>query len=338
MAAEKGTLLITGASGYLGGHLIKAAIEGGYNARAVVRSNSSAEKIADQFPEFKAQLSYTIVPDITKADAYETAFEGVTGVIHAASPFVLKPKDNVKDLLEPAIHGSIAILNAAKKWGHGVKRVVATSSHASVVDLSKGKRPGYVYNEKDWNPVTFEEAATADGVTAYCASKTLAEHAMWDWVEENKPSFDLVTITPPWVFGPYVSELKSTKHLSESVGILWSIVDGNEIPAFDFGGYVDVREVTKAHVLAHEVKEAGGQRFWVGQSFQYQPAIDIARTELPEIRDRLPEGKPGWSDDVYKVDGSKAERVLGLKYLTLSQTITDTYAQLLRAEQIEASA
>ncbi|KAK9781063.1 hypothetical protein SCAR479_04884 [Seiridium cardinale] len=142
MSSEKGTLLITGASGYLGGNMIKAAIEKGYNVRAVVRSNSSAQKVAAQFPQYKAQLSYAFVPDITKSDSYKGAFDGVTGVVHAASPFILNPKDNVEDLLEPAIH---------------VKRIVATSSHASCVDISKGKRPGYVYDEKDWNPVTYGE-------------------------------------------------------------------------------------------------------------------------------------------------------------------------------------
>ncbi|KAM0813211.1 hypothetical protein AB5N19_13203 [Seiridium cardinale] len=186
MSSEKGTLLITGASGYLGGNMIKAAIEKGYNVRAVVRSNSSAQKVAAQFPQYKAQLSYAFVPDITKSDSYKGAFDGVSSVVHAASPFILNPKDNVKDLLKPAIH---------------VKRIVATSSHASCVDISKGKQPGYVYDEKDWNPVTYEEASKAEGVYAYCASRALAERAMWDWVETNKPNFDLVTITPPCVQG-----------------------------------------------------------------------------------------------------------------------------------------
>ncbi|KAK9426817.1 hypothetical protein SUNI508_00344 [Seiridium unicorne] len=206
MSSEKGTLLITGASGYLGGNMIKAATEKGYNGRAVVRSDSSAQKVAAQFPQYKAQLSYAFVPDMTKSDSSKGAFGGVTGVIRAASPFILNPKANVKDLLEPAIHGSVAILEALQKWGTSIKRIVATSSHASCVDISKGKRPGYVYDEKDWNPVTYEEASKADGVSAYCASKALAERAMWDWVGTNKPNFDLVTITPPWVFGPYASD------------------------------------------------------------------------------------------------------------------------------------
>lgn len=332
------TLLITGASGYLGGHLVKTALDKGYNVRATARSDSSAKKIATQFPQHAAQLSYAIVPDMTKAESYKDALQGVSGIIHSASPFVLKPKNNVKDLLEPAVQGSVAILEAAKQWGSSVTRVVVTSSHASVCDLSKGKRPGYVYDEKDWNPVTFEEAATADGVVAYCASKALAERAVWDWVAEKKPVFDVVTITPPWVFGPYATDLTSTKHLNESTQILYDLLGAKDVPPFDFGGFADAREVAAAHILAYEVAAASGQRFWVGQNFNYQTAVDTARAELPELRDRLPEGKPGFLEDTYKVDGSKATGVLGFKYRPLAETLKDTYTQLLRAEAVEGTA
>ncbi|KAF7557287.1 hypothetical protein G7Z17_g842 [Cylindrodendrum hubeiense] len=334
MAAN--TLLITGASGYLGGHLVNAALDKGYNVRATARNESSAKKITDQFPQYATQLSYAIVPDITNVESYEPHLQDVVGILHSASPFVLKPEDNVKDLLEPAIQGSIAVLEAAQKWGPSVRRVVITSSHASVCDLSKGKRPGYVYDEKDWNPVTFEEAAVADGVVAYCASKALAEKATWDWVAKNKPNFDLVTITPPWIFGPYVTELTSTKHLSESLQLLYDIIGAAEIPPFDFGGFADAREVAAAHILGYEVPEAGGQRFWVGQNFNYQSAVDAAREQIPELQSKLPIGQPGVIEDTYKVDGSKATRVLGLKYRPLAETIKDTYAQLLRADAVGA--
>lgn len=333
-----GALLITGASGFLGGHLVKAALEEGYNVRATARSDSSAKKIADQFPQYSAQLSYAIVPDITNVKSYEHVLQGVSGIIHSASPFVLKPEDNVKDLLEPAIQGSLAILEAARQWGDSVKRIVVTSSHASVCDLSKGKRPGYVYDEKDWNPVTFEEAAAADGVVAYCASKALAERAVWDWVDKNKPNFDLVTITPPWIFGPYATELTTTKHLNESAQVLYNLLGAKDVPPFDFGGFADVREVAAAHILGYQVPAAGGQRFWVGQNFNYQSAIDTVRAEIPELQSRLPEGTPGLVENTYTVDGSKATRVLGLKYRTLAETIKDTYAQLLHAEAVEDQA
>ena len=60
-----------------------------------------------------------------------------------------------------------------------VKRVVITSSFASIVDMDKGVRSGYIYTEKDWNLITYETAASQDtlGPVAYCASKNSAERA-----------------------------------------------------------------------------------------------------------------------------------------------------------------
>ena len=58
---------------------------------------------------------------------------------------------------------------------------------------SKGTRPGYVYSEKDWNPIT-EEEAIQNPSNGYRASKTFAEKAAWDFVETEKPNFNIVTV------------------------------------------------------------------------------------------------------------------------------------------------
>ncbi|KAI2464038.1 NAD(P)-binding protein [Annulohypoxylon bovei var. microspora] len=344
MAAQtKGTILITGGGGYVGGQIIREALESGFNVRLTARSASSASRTVARFPSHAAALSTAIVPDMTVPEAYEAAFAdgAITHIVHSASPFNLAPQDNVRDLLDPAVKGATSVLEAALRYGGGkVKRVVATSSFAAVIDLNKGLREGYTYDEKDWNPVTWEEAAGADGVVAYCASKALAERAMWAWVEAHKEhiSFGLATVCPPWVFGPYAHEPTSTAALSESVLLLNNIIDGDAIPAFDFGGYADSREVAAAHVRALEVPAAGGKRFVVGQDFRYQAAVDIAREADPRLQKRLPAGTPGEWIPAYHIDGTLATRVLGLEYGTLRDTVMETYGQLLKAREVESSA
>ena len=76
--------------------------------------------------------------------------------------------------------------------------MVITSSFASIIDAAKGKWPGKVYSEADWNPIT-REGALADPVTGYRASKTLAERAAWQFVDDEKPNFTIATINPPLV-------------------------------------------------------------------------------------------------------------------------------------------
>ena len=87
-------------------------------------------------------------------------------VLHTASPFHFNVQDPVKDFLDPAIKGTRGILKSIKAYAPTVKRVVITSSFASIVNADKHPP---VYSEKDWNPVTWEEAM--DHSKVYRASK-----------------------------------------------------------------------------------------------------------------------------------------------------------------------
>ena len=157
----KGTILLTGASGFVGGHLIREALARGYSVRAVVRSESSGTKTTAQFPDAAGRLSYVVIPDISVVDAYEGKLDGITAIIHTASPFILTPKDNVKDLLDPAVNAAVAVLEAAKRFGSpALKRIAFTSSFAAVGDFSaKDYQPGRQFTDADWNPITWDEAA-----------------------------------------------------------------------------------------------------------------------------------------------------------------------------------
>jgi NADPH-dependent methylglyoxal reductase len=272
---------------------------------------------------------------MTEPSNYRDALSGVTGIMHTASPFVLAPKDIESELLNPAVDGVTSILRAAKEYGTSVKRIVLTSSFAANLDMGQGYRPGYTYTEKDWNPMTYEQAKEADGPTAYCASKALAEAAGWEWMKTNSPSFTLSTICPPWIFGPNIAGIKDLKHLNESTHALWSLIGAEKIPPTDFAGFADVRDVAKAHLAALEREEAQGERFLVGAHFDYQSAIDELVVLLPEVEEGLPKGVKGagLKEELYVVDGSKAEKVLGLKYTPLGVTMRDSFVQLLEAEK-----
>jgi nucleoside-diphosphate-sugar epimerase len=87
-------------------------------------------------------------------------------VLHTASPFHFNVQDPVKDFLDPAIKGTTGILHAIKAHAPEVKRVVITSSFAAIVNPKQHPK---VYNEENWNPVTWEEAMDPSNV--YRASK-----------------------------------------------------------------------------------------------------------------------------------------------------------------------
>lgn len=70
-----------------------------------------------------------------------------------------------------------------------MRLVSTTSSFATIINITKSNRPGYVYTEGDWNPLTYEEAAKKDttGAAAYTAAKTLVERAARDFIVREQP-------------------------------------------------------------------------------------------------------------------------------------------------------
>ena len=106
---------------------------------------------------YKDQLETAIVADITVPGAFDDAVKGVDGIIHMASPYVIKVEDNETDLILPALNGTKGILESARKYGSKIRRIVITSSFAAVADFPRGLWPGHVYEESQWNPLTYEE-------------------------------------------------------------------------------------------------------------------------------------------------------------------------------------
>ena len=224
-------ILLTGASGFVAAHVLNSLLQHGYSVRGTVRSEATAENVRKTHSHLlnddDSRLSFAIVPDVAAPGAFDEAVKAVDGVIHTASPFVMQVEDNGRDLLNPAVKGTISVLEAVKKNAPQVKRVVMTSSFAAILDPTQGNRPGYTYSEKDWNPVTYEQAKTGDGATAYCASKTLAEKAAWDFVEKEKPNFDIATICPPMIYGPLDHDA-NLDHLNTSSADIYRFLDGSQ--------------------------------------------------------------------------------------------------------------
>lgn len=269
-------------------------------------------------------------------------------VLHTASPFHFNVQDPVKDFLDPAIKGTTGILRAIKAYAPSVKRVVITSSFAAMVTY---KEHPEVYSEKDWNPVTWEEAM--DRSKTYRASKvsclivlctheklsisqTFAEKAAWDFVEKEKPNFDLATINPPLVFGPVVPYLNSLEAINTSNQRIRALIEGDmkeKLTPTHFFLWVDVRDVALAHVKAIEVPEAGGERFFVAAGFFSNKDIaEIIREAYPKLESKLPPADcpSDLPEDMYKIDNSKSQKVLGIEYRTLKQAVSDTADSLLR--------
>ncbi|KAL8955431.1 MAG: hypothetical protein Q9183_006649, partial [Haloplaca sp. 2 TL-2023] len=88
-------------------------------------------------------------------------------VLHTASPFTQKWTDAVKEVLDPAIRGTLEMLRSIKAHAPSVKRVVLLSSFVTLMNPSGGIR---AYDDSMWNPVTWD-AAVANPRMTYTGSK-----------------------------------------------------------------------------------------------------------------------------------------------------------------------
>ncbi len=110
---------------------------------------------------------------------------------------------------------------------------------------------GYKFTEKDWN--------TWSSVTnnPYFYSKKLAEEAAWNIYKEDSKAIELVVVNPLLVIGPSLSAGVNT-----SLEIVKGYLTGHVKQPFPgYAGFVDVRDVATAHVIAVEHPEAVGKRF-----------------------------------------------------------------------------
>lgn len=328
-------VLLTGGSGFIAAHCLDHLLQRGHSVVFTVRSDEKGQKILCNHAGVSLdQLSYVIVKDIAESTAFDEAIKSeppFDAVLHTASPFHLRINDP-KDLLDPAINGTLGLLRAVKKSAPSVKRVVITSSFASMMNASQ--HPA-IYDETSWNPITWEEA-TLNAANAYRASKTLAEKAAWEFVKKENPQFDIATINPPLVLGPVVRYLSSLDTINTSNQRIRDMIQGKckdgLPPSFGVYLWADVRDVALAHVKAAEVPEAGGKRFLIAAD-AYMSNADIARiitNNFPTLSHHLPAKlESDIPKDVYGYDSSKSTTILKLEYRNLEDCVVDTVNSLL---------
>ncbi|BGP15806.1 hypothetical protein JCM10213_005712 [Rhodosporidiobolus nylandii] len=338
MATPKPLVLITGISGYCAASIAVAFLDAGYRVRGTLRKDAQAEAWRGRYPQYEGKLEFAIVPDMTAPGAYEKAVEGVEVVVHTASPFFYGYTDNERDMLLPALRGTLEILEASHRAGT-VKQIVLTSSFAAMSDYKKGLNPGKRYTEEDWCPLTWEEAKRSDDQTlVYVASKVHAEKAAWRFVEEEKPAFSLTTILPVFILGRTAQPISSPEELSVSAGWIREFLDKPELPAIPLPSMVDVEDVALAHLRAVEMPDiAAGQRYLVAASPLSASAVALAAHEaFPDKVDRLtPSGGPAGHDvpPHFECDTSKVERDLGNKWKPLEQTVQEALQQVFELEE-----
>lgn len=330
------TVFVLGATGYIALHVVKDLIRKGYSVVGSVRSEAKGEKLTKQFG---GKFTYEVVPDISIEGAFDDALKKhpeVTVFIHTASPFHFDVTDVEKQLLIPAIEGTVNALKAIKEHGPQITRVVITSSYVATCSLEDDCDTSLVVTEDSWNRITWEQALQ-DPVSGYYGSKAFAEKAAWDFYKNEKPNFFLSTVNPGYVFGPQAFDEDVSGTLNTSAEIINGLLKLNKTDSVPFykGVYIDVRDVAKAHLVAFESDEAKEERLLLTENrFYSQQLLDILHSKLPEYAHNLPVGKPGQGDPIgAKVVNEKTRKILGFDFIDLEGTTVDTLKQIIEANK-----
>jgi dihydroflavonol-4-reductase len=344
VAVPSQSVLITGANGFIAAHAVEQLLALGHKVKGTVRDAGDGARNAFLKAMPGAADRLTLVSADLLADDPFSAHMDVDAVLHMASPYMLDAKDPQKDLVDPAVKGTLSLLKAAAKSVR-VKRVVLTSSMAAVTDNPDGR----VLTEADWN--------TGSSLTRnpYYYSKTMAERAAWDFMEREKPAFDLVVINPFLVIGPAHTEAVNTSNQ-----MFIDMLSGKypAVMALEWG-FVDVRDVAKAHIAALNHPQAQGRYICAAENMNMADVVALIRAKgyagkLPRINltggfgtalmklASYTQGKGAGSylrthlGCVPRFDNAKLRRDLGIAFRPADESITDTLADLARWGHIAA--
>jgi nucleoside-diphosphate-sugar epimerase len=319
----KPTVLITGISGFIARHCAVEMLNAGYGVRGTVRSLSRGEEVRASLAKHADASRLGFAQADLESDAgWPEAVAGCAHVLHVASPFPAKQPSDEQELIRPAVQGTLRVLEAAVAGG--AERFVQTSSMVAVMYGHPRDRSA-PFTESDWTRVDDPT------VTAYAKSKTLAEKAVRDFMQQRKPSLHYSSVNPGFVLGPALD-----RDIGTSAEIIQMFLKGKYPGAPRMAiPVVDVRDVARMQRLAIETDAPSGGRFlgvadclWLievshairerlGPAARKSPSrelpdwvVKLVAVFDPTVRQAVPElGRE------LRVDTSLTRRTLGMEFI-----------------------
>lgn len=252
---------VTGATGFIGGNLVRMLIDEGHEVRALVRPESDRRNI-DNLPV------EVVTGDLSDPAPLAEQIAGSHVVFHVAAHYSLWAKDR-PEIYRTNVTGTENLLAAAKRAA--IPRIVYTSSVAAI----GVPEPGMLANEDT-------RSSLEELVSDYKKSKYLAEQAALSAAREG---LDVVIVNPSTPIGRY--DIKPTP----TGEIIVRFLEGR-MPAYVHTGLnlIDVEDVARGHIMAWQ-KGRTGERYILGnRNLTLKELLDLlsAITGRPAPRIAIP--------------------------------------------------
>jgi len=329
-------IMVTGGTGFVGSHTVRAFIEAGHEVRLLVRDPEKVRRVFDPW-DISVPEKDVVVGDIVDESSVLRAMERCDAVFHGAALVDMKRANAQKVLDTNALGVELVVGGAVER---GLPRIVYVSS------MSVFFYPGA--------PPLRLDMPIAEASTAYAQSKAAAEHSIHRMQAHGAP---IRSSYPTGIIGPDDPSLSDANHAVYTFFVESGV---------DTSGYfqiVDVRDLAALHLKQLELPEGAHRHVAAGPCLTWPETFDLLdeitglRVRRPKISGRMMRAAGSVGDVLKRVydfnfpltrdgmeyatqwpgaDGSATTEELGVVFRSARETYSDTLLWMYGAGHLRA--
>ncbi|KAL3738782.1 hypothetical protein ACJRO7_020196 [Eucalyptus globulus] len=283
MEDNRGTVCVTGGTGFIASWLVMRLLEQGYSVRTTVRPDPDGTRdisFLKNLPGASERLR--ILPaELGDPNSFGPAIDGCVGVFHVATPVDFEDREPEPEpvVTKRCIDGALGILRACLN-SKTVKRVVYTSS-SYAVQLNNSNAD--ILDEDSWSDVDSIRGITRFAAS-YAISKTLTEKAVLEFGERH--GLEVVTVIPSLVHGPFICP-KFASSVQYSLALV--LGNENEYSILLRASLVHVDDVVRAHIFLFKHPGAKGRYICSSATMTIEEMSKFLSERYPEFQIPSPE-------------------------------------------------